>query len=84
MGADWRVYMYIHVFLTLALVEDELSASQPYRLIHGKHWIGGWLGTRSGLDDVRRKFLVLPELELLPLDRPARSQSLHRLLYPGS
>jgi hypothetical protein len=31
-----------------------------------------------------KKFLTLPELEFLPLDRPARSQSLCRLSYPGS
>jgi hypothetical protein len=38
-----------------------------------------------GLDDVeKRKFLPLPEIELRPLCRPARSQSLHRLRYPGS
>jgi hypothetical protein len=40
---------------------------------------------RAGLDDVEeRKFLTLPGLELLPLGRPARSQSLYRLRYPGS
>jgi hypothetical protein len=39
---------------------------------------------RAGLDDVeKRKFLTLPALELRPLGRPARSQSLHiyRLRY---
>jgi hypothetical protein len=45
------------------------------------HWIGDWLGPRAGLDDVeKRKFLTLPGLELRPLCRPARSQSLSRLL----
>jgi hypothetical protein len=40
---------------------------------------------RGGLDDVEnRKFLTLPELELQPLRRPARSQSLYRLHYPWS
>jgi hypothetical protein len=39
---------------------------------------------RAGLDDVEeRKFLILPGLELRPLGRPARSQSLYRLRYPG-
>jgi hypothetical protein len=39
---------------------------------------------RAGLDDVeKRKFLNLPGLELRPLGRPARSQSLYRLCYPG-
>jgi hypothetical protein len=41
------------------------------------HWIGGWVDPRAGLDDVeKRKFLNLPGLELRPLGRPARSQSL--------
>jgi hypothetical protein len=30
------------------------------------------------------EFLTLPELELNPLGRPAHSQSLYRLRYPGS
>jgi hypothetical protein len=39
---------------------------------------------RAGLDDVeKRKFLILPGLEPLPLGRPALSQSLYRLSYPG-
>jgi hypothetical protein len=43
------------------------------------------VGPRAGLDEVeKRKFLTLPGLELLPLGRPARSQSLYRLRYPGS
>jgi hypothetical protein len=39
---------------------------------------------RAGLDAVeKRKFLTLPDLELRPVGRPARSQSLYRLRYPG-
>jgi hypothetical protein len=50
----------------------------------GTHWIGGWVDPRAGLDDVeKRKLLTLPGLELRPLGRPARSQSLYRLRYPG-
>jgi hypothetical protein len=46
--------------------------------------IGGWVGPRTDLDDVeKRKFLTLPGLEIRHLGRPARSQSLHRLSYPG-
>jgi hypothetical protein len=42
-------------------------------------------GPRVGLDDVEnRKFLTLQGLELRPLGRPARSQSLYLLRYPGS
>jgi hypothetical protein len=40
---------------------------------------------RAGLDEVeKRKFLTLPGIELQNLGRPTRSQSLHRLRYPGS
>jgi hypothetical protein len=34
---------------------------------------------RDGLDDVKRKFLTIPGLELRPHGRPARSQPLYRL-----
>jgi hypothetical protein len=43
------------------------------------------VGPRTDLDDVeKRKFLTLPGLELRPLGRPARSQSLYRLRFSGS
>jgi hypothetical protein len=43
------------------------------------------VGSRTGRDDVeKRKFLTLPGLELRPLGRPVRIQSLYRLCYPGS
>jgi hypothetical protein len=59
-------------------------ATLPPRKDPGTHWIGGWLGPRAGLDGVEnRKFLTLPGPEIRPLGRPARSQSLYRLLYPG-
>jgi hypothetical protein len=45
----------------------------------------GWVVPRAGLDDLeKRKFLTLPGLELRPLGRPAYSQALYRLRYPGS
>jgi hypothetical protein len=54
------------------------------RFTSGTHWIGGWVDPRAGLDDVeKKKFLTLLGLELRPLGRPARSQSLYRLRYPG-
>jgi hypothetical protein len=76
-------------FLTSALVGREWSASRPCRfnpgvIALGTHWIGGWVDPRVGLDDVeKRKFLSLSGLELRTLGRPARSQSLYRLRYPG-
>jgi hypothetical protein len=68
--------------LTSALAGGEWSASRPGRFTPGEralctHWIGGWVGPRTELDDVEKiKFLTLPGLELQPLGRPARSQSL--------
>jgi hypothetical protein len=44
--------VYIHIFLTSALVGGEWSASRPARFTPGTHWIGGWVGPRAGLDDV--------------------------------
>jgi hypothetical protein len=42
------------------------------------------VGPKAGLDDVeKRKFLILPELELRSFGCPARSQSLYGLRYPG-
>jgi hypothetical protein len=43
------------------------------------------VGPRAGLDHVeKRKFWTLTGLELRPLGRQARGQSLYRLRYPGS
>jgi hypothetical protein len=40
----------------------------------GTHWIVGWMGLGTGLDDVEKEtFLTLPGPELRPLGRPARS-----------
>jgi hypothetical protein len=70
-------------FLTSAL--GEWSTLPPGERAPGAHWIGGWVGPRTGLDAVeKRKFLTLPRLELRLLGRPARSQSLYRQRYPGS
>jgi hypothetical protein len=76
-------------FLTSALVGGEWSASRPARFIPGERapstlWIEGWVDPRAGLDDVeKRKFLTLLGLELRPIGRLARSQSLYRLSYLG-
>jgi hypothetical protein len=43
------------------------------------------MGPRASLNDMeKRQFLTLPGLKLRPLGRPASSQSLYRLSYPGS
>jgi hypothetical protein len=82
--------MYRHIFLTSALAGGEWSASLPGRFTPGERapgtlWIECWVNPRAVLDDLeKRKFLILPGLELRPLSRPTRSQSLYRLRYPGS
>jgi hypothetical protein len=84
------VYVYINIFLTLALVGCQWSASRPGRFTPGErapdsHCIGGWVDPRAALDDMQKwKFLTLPGLELRPLSRPSRCQSLYQLRYPGS
>jgi hypothetical protein len=79
------VDVQIHVFSTSAIFASEWSVSRTGRFTHGTHWIGGWVGTRTGVEYVeRRKILPLPELELQPLGRPSRSQSLYRLTWAGS
>jgi hypothetical protein len=82
------VDVHIRIFLTLAEVEWSASRSDPFtpgESFPGTHWIRGWVRPRAGLGDMERlKFLTLPGLELRPLGRPARSQSLHRLRYHDS
>jgi hypothetical protein len=88
MKAYGGVDVYIHVFLTSALVGC-WSASRPGRFTLGErapgtHWIGGWMGPRTGLDVQKKTLLTLPGLELRPLGLPAPTQSLYQLRYPGS
>jgi hypothetical protein len=47
-----------HVVFTSALVGGEWSASRTGRFTPGErapgtHWIGGWVGPRAGLDDMK-------------------------------
>jgi hypothetical protein len=47
----------------------------------GTHCTGGWVGRRAGLDGCGKS---RPPTGIRSPDRPARSESLYRLLYPGS
>jgi hypothetical protein len=79
MKAYRGVHVQIHIFLTLALVGGEWSASCSDRFSPGD-----WVDSRVGLDNVeKRKFLTQLGLELRPYGCPAHSQSLHSLRYPG-
>jgi hypothetical protein len=72
MKAYREVNVQIHIFLTSALVWGELTALRPGRFTLGTHRVGGWVDPRAGLDDLeKRKFMILPGLELRPLGRPA-------------
>jgi hypothetical protein len=67
------------------LVSFTSRSIYPWESVPRIHSIGGWVGPRAGLDNMEEwKFLPPPGLELQRLDRPARSQSLYRLRYPGS
>jgi hypothetical protein len=49
----------------------------------GTHWTGGWMGPRAGLDTEARGKFICPCRGSNP-GRPARSQTLYWLSYPGS
>jgi hypothetical protein len=85
-----EVEILIEVFVTSALIGGDWSPSRMGRFnseekTPSTHWKGGWVSPRTGLDDVERcEILPLPGLELQPLGRQTRSQSLYRLRYPDS
>jgi hypothetical protein len=73
-----KTYGEICLFLTSALAEVSGQLQAPAALLPeketGTHWIGGSVGPRTCLDDSEKSnILPLPELELRPLDHPARS-----------
>jgi hypothetical protein len=52
------------------------AALYPGERTPGTHWIGGWVGTRAGLDAGARRKILCPCRGSNP-DRPARSQTLY-------
>jgi hypothetical protein len=91
MKAYGGVDVQIHIFLTSVLVEVSGQLHAPAALTppRGKsvrYPLDSRLGgPTAGLDDMeKKKILPPPGLELRPLGRSARSQSLYRLRYPGS
>jgi hypothetical protein len=69
-------------FLDSALVEGECSASRPghfnlEKMAPGTHYIGGWVDSTAGMDDMDKlKILALPGHELRLLLLSVCSQSL--------
>jgi hypothetical protein len=76
MNAYVGVDVLFHVFFTSALLGEwtalRFGRFTPGERAPGTHWTGGWIGPRTGLDDVGRTFFTLPGLELRPFRRPAR------------
>jgi hypothetical protein len=59
MEVDGGVDVWIHIFLTSALVGGEWSASHTSRFTSREkppstHWIGGWVDSRAGLNDMEK------------------------------
>jgi hypothetical protein len=50
-----EVDVWIHVFLISALYGGAWLALRPGRFTRGTHWKGGWVGPRSGREDVERE-----------------------------
>jgi hypothetical protein len=76
MKAYREVDIWIHVFLTSALVGGEWSASGPGRFTPGErvpgiHWIGGWVGPRTGMENVEKKKILDPTGTRTPTSRPS-------------
>jgi hypothetical protein len=82
-----KVYGGVDVFLTSELTGGEWATSRSDRFTleekaPGTHWVGGWVGSRTSLDDVeKRKILPLLELQLRTLGRPARILFISRHWY---
>ena len=80
-----REYRYSSITsFTSALNGTGCLTPRPGRFTPGKkhviHYIEGWLGLRTGLDECRKS--SSPH-RFRSQDRPASSQSLHRLIYPS-
>jgi hypothetical protein len=54
-------------------------AALPPGKRNGTHCTGGWVGSTAGLDKCGKS----PPTGIRSPDRPARSESLYRLIYPG-
>jgi len=69
----WGVELELRAFLTLVLDEGEWSASRPGRFTRrerapGTHWLGGWVGSRAGLDTGEEKNSQRLSLILTPIN----------------
>jgi hypothetical protein len=74
--------VWIHVFLTSALVGGEWSAQRPRRKSRITNWKGGWVRPRTGVDAVEKR-IILHCWESNP-GCSALGPSLYQLGFPGS
>jgi hypothetical protein len=65
MKAYGGVDVQIPIVLTSTLVGGEWPASRPCCFTPGTHWIGGWVGSRAGLDNVEKNLDTTITLRLL-------------------
>jgi hypothetical protein len=80
------IWKHCHIQVTKICGDDLQPQPLEDNELHiALHWIGGWVDPRAGLDDMEKwKFLPPPGLKLWQLCRPACSQPLYQLSYPGS
>jgi len=79
---EWRYGSTLSLTLALDGVGSQrhAPAALPPGKRPGTHCIGGWVGPRAGPDGRGKS---RPSTGIRSPDRPARSQSLYRLSYPG-
>jgi hypothetical protein len=71
MKTYWGVDVQLHAFLTSAIDGGEWSVSHPCPFTPrerapGTHWIGGWVGSRAGLDAVVTRKIPSPYRDSKP------------------
>jgi hypothetical protein len=81
-----EVNVYIFSFLTFALDVGKWSFSYLSHFTSSIHWIGGWVGPRTGLDPVEKRKICFPCHGSKPDSSTFQpvSPSLYQLSYPGS
>jgi hypothetical protein len=81
----WR---YTSIILNLGTRWRRIVSVTPRPLYPGErnpgtHWIGGWVGSKVGLDAVEKRKISYPCRESNP-GRPSHGSSVYRLSCPGS
>jgi hypothetical protein len=76
-GGGWIDPFILDLFNRLRWT-SRIFVITPWGIAPSTQWVGGWVGSRRGLDHVEeRKILSMLAFELPPLCHPARNQSLY-------